>query len=104
MSKEKINDLIKEFEERSVDAESATREHWDGKEEDDIYEVDIHIWRHPGMGNSLQTISGNKISIMTATSSYLQTLLTKEVINERELVHMCNTVLEVYYASKMEGK
>ena len=104
MSKEKINDLIKEFEERSVDAESATREHWDGKEEDDIYEVDIHIWRHPGMGNSLQTISGNKLSIMTATSSYLQTLLTKEVIDERELVHMCFTVLEMRNASKMKEK
>lgn len=102
MSKEKINDLIKEFEERSVGAESATREHWDGKEEDNIYEVDIHIWRHPGMGNSLQTISGNKISIMTATSSYLQTLLTKEVISERELVHMCNAVLEMHQEKNKE--
>ena len=102
MSKEKINDLIKEFEERSMGAESGTREVWDGKEEDTVYDVDIHIWRHPGMGNSLQTISGNKLSIMTATASYLQTLLTKEVIDERELVHMCNTVLEMYYGKIKE--
>lgn len=104
MSKEKINDLIKEFEERSVDAESATREHWDGKEEDDIYEVDIHIWRHPGMGNSLQTISGNKVSVMTATASYLQTLLTKEVMTGSELILMCNTVLKMYHACKTDEK
>lgn len=104
MSKEKINDLIKEFEERSVDAESATREHWDGKEEDDIYEVDIHIWRHPGMGNSLQTISGNKVSVMTATASYLQTLLTKEVMTKSELILMCNAVLKMYHACKTEEK
>lgn len=29
---------------------------------EEIYNVDIHIWRKPGMGNSLQTIVGNKIS------------------------------------------
>lgn len=102
MSKEKINDLIKEFEERSVDAESATREHWDGKEEDTVYDVDIHIWRHPGMGNSLQTISGNKLSIMTATSSYLQTLLTKEIITEGELIWMCSSVLDMYHGKIKE--
>jgi hypothetical protein len=31
-------------------------------------------------------------------------LLTKEIINEIELVQICNAVLEMYYACKMEGK
>jgi hypothetical protein len=102
MSKEKINDLIKEFEERSVGAESGTREVWDGKEEDNVYDVDIHIWRHPGMGNSLQTISGNKLSIMTATASYLETLLRKDIMTESELIWMCSSVLDMYHGKIKE--
>lgn len=47
------------------------------------------------MGNSLQTVAGNKISIMTATMSYLETLVSKEVITMRELDYMINTVKEV---------
>ena len=46
------------------------------------------------MGNSLQTIAGNKISIMTATSSYLQTLITKGIISKQELDYMVKLVKE----------
>lgn len=80
-----INDIIKKFEEESKDAVSENRQFWEGQDEDDMYTVDIHVWRKPGMGNSLQTIAGNKISIMTATASYLQTLMDKKIVSVKEL-------------------
>ena len=46
------------------------------------------------MGNSLQTIAGNKISIMTATSSYLETLIRKGIISKQELDYMVKLVKE----------
>jgi hypothetical protein len=97
----KIDDLIKEFEEKSKDAISEHRDKWENDQEaDNIYDVDIHIWRKPGMGNSLQTISGNKLSIMTATSSYLQTLLDKDILNEEELMYMIAMVIRFHKKGK----
>lgn len=84
----KLDDLLKEFEEKSKEAVSSNRGLWDGSEDDEIYNVDIHIWRKTGMGNSLQTIAGNKVSIMTATTSYLQTLLDKDVLTVDEVKNM----------------
>lgn len=55
---------------------------------DGAYDCDIYIFRHPGMGNSKQIITGNKISIMTATSSYLHTLVRQGVIDINELESM----------------
>ena len=89
MSKTNIDDLIKEFEEKAKTAKSKYK--YD-KDTDEIYDVDIHIWRHKGMGNSLQTISGNKISIMTATCSFLTTLCIKNVITLDELKYMLKLV------------
>jgi hypothetical protein len=92
----KINDLIKEFEEKAKNAESEYEGLWNGTSHDEIYNVDIHIWRKPGMGNSLQTIVGNKISIMTATSSYLNTLLLKGVLSVDELKSMIDLVIDTH--------
>lgn len=89
MSKTNIDDLIKEFEEKAKNAQSKYKYN---KNEDKIYDVDIHIWRHKGMGNSLQTISGNKISIMTATCGFLTTLCIKNVITLDELKEMIELV------------
>ena len=89
MSKTNIDYLIKEFEEKAKTAKSKYKYN---KNEDKIYDVDIHIWRKPGMGNSLQTISGNKISIMTATCSFLTTLCIKNVITLDELKEMIELV------------
>lgn len=89
MSKNNIDDLIKEFEEKAKTAKSKYK--YD-KDTDEVYDVDIHIWRHKGMGNSLQTISGNKISIMTATCSFLTTLCIKNVITLDELKYMLKFV------------
>ena len=89
MSKTNIDDLIKEFEEKAKTAKSKYK--YD-KDTDEVYDVDIHIWRHKGMGNSLQTISGNKISIMTATCSFLTTLCIKNVITLDELKYMLKLV------------
>ena len=89
MSKTNIDDLIKEFEEKAKTAKSKYK--YD-KDADEVYDVDIHIWRHKGMGNSLQTISGNKISIITATCSFLTTLCIKNVITLDELKYMLELV------------
>lgn len=89
-----LDDILKDFEKKAKGAVSSNRPLWEGDINDEIYNVDIHIWRKPGMGNSLQTIAGNKISIMTATSSFLQTLLDKEVITMKELDEMIKMVKE----------
>ena len=89
MSKTNIDDLIKEFEEKAKTAKSKYKYN---KDTDEVYDVDIHIWRKPGMGNSLQTIVGNKISIMTATCSFLTTLCIKNVITLDELKYMLKLV------------
>ena len=89
MKKTNIDDLIKEFEEKAKTAQSKYKF---SKDKDEIYNVDIHIWRHKGMGNSLQTIVGNKISIMTATCSFLTTLCIKNVITLDELKEMIELV------------
>lgn len=90
----KLDDLLSEFEKKADKAVSSNRPLWEGDVNDDIYNVDIHIWRKPGMGNSLQTIAGNKISIMTATASYLNTLIIKGVLTKEEFDFMINMVKE----------
>ena len=96
MTKQNLDDVLKEFEEKAANAQSKFRDLWKNKEFDDIYNVDIHIWRKTGMGNSLQTIVGNKISIMTATASYLTTLLHKNVMSEQELDDMIDMIKSTY--------
>lgn len=102
MKKQNLNDVLKEFEEKATNAVSSTRKLWEEDNKyDEMYNVDIHIWRKPGMGNSIQTISGNKISIMTATSSYLETLIREEVLTFDELDEMIKLVK---YTIKMRGE
>ena len=88
MTKQNLDDVLKEFEEKANNAVSSNKKFWKDTEADNIYNVDIHIWRKPGMGNSIQTISGNKISIMTATTSYLDTLIRKEVLTFDDIDEM----------------
>ena len=95
-----LDDLIKEFEEKAKNAKS---KYEFPKDKDELYDVDIHIWRHPGMGNSLQTISGNKVSIMTATASYLNTLLLKKVITTKELDDLVKIVKESYKCTQKKN-
>ena len=102
MKKQNLDDVLKEFEEKANGAVSSTRKLWEKDSEyDEMYNVDIHIWRKPGMGNSIQTISGNKISIMTATSSYLETLIREKVLTFDELDEMIKLVK---YTIKMRGE
>ena len=54
-------------------------------EMDEVYDCDIYIFRHPGMGNSKQIITGNPVSIYTATASYLETLMRQGILNEKQL-------------------
>ena len=98
MEKQNLDDLLKEFEEKAKNAKSKYKYN---KDEDELYDVDIHIWRKPGMGNSLQTIVGNKISIMVATSSYLQTLIAKNIITEEELDYMIDLIKQT---TEMRGE
>ena len=100
MKKTNMDDLIKEFEEKAKNAKS---KYEFPKDKDELYDVNIHIWRHPGMGNSLQTISGNKVSIMTATASYLNTLLLKKVITAKELDDLVKIVKESYKCTQKKN-
>lgn len=100
MTKQNLDDVLKEFEEKANNAKSSNRKLWTDTKYDDVYNVDIHIWRKPGMGNSIQTVSGNKISIMTATSSYLDTLIRQKVLTEKELDEMIKLVK---HTTKMRG-
>ena len=88
MKKQNLDDVLKEFEEKANTAVSSNKKLWTDTEADNAYNVDIHIWRKTGMGNSIQTIVGNKISIMTATASYLDTLISKKVLTFDELDYM----------------
>lgn len=54
----------------------------------DLYECDIYIYRHKGMGNSKQIIYGNPISVIAATISYLETLLRQGIIDKKQLKEM----------------
>ena len=90
-----LDDVLKEFEEKANNAQSKFRNIWKDTKADNIYDVDIHIWRKPGMGNSIQTISGNKISIMAATTSYLDTLISKKVLTFDELDEMIKFVKQI---------
>ena len=99
--KQNLDDVLKEFEEKANNAQSKFRKLWKDTKADNIYNVDIHIWRKPGMGNSIQTITGNKISIMTATSSYLDTLIRQKVLTEKEFDEMIKLVKRTI---KMRGE
>ena len=60
-------------------------------EMNETYDCDIYIFRHPGMGNSKQIITGNPVSIYTATASYLETLMRQGIFEEamvRDMVEM----------------
>ena len=101
MTKQNLDDVLKEFEEKANNAQSKFRDLWKDTKADNMYNVDIHIWRKPGMGNSIQTITGNKISIMTATSSYLDTLIRQKVLTEKEFDEMIKLVK---HTIKMRGE
>ena len=90
--KKKLDDVLNKFEKEIKSAVSSKRNLWENTENDEIYNVDIHIWRKPGMGNSVQTIVGNEVSICVATASFLETLLRKKVISENMLDEMVKMV------------
>ena len=92
MTKQNLDDVLKEFEEKANNAVSSNKKLWTDTAADNAYNVDIHIWRKTGMGNSIQTIVGNKLSIMTATTSYLNTLISKKVLTFDELDEMIKLV------------
>ena len=90
--KKKLDDVLKNFEKEVEGAVSSERHLWENTKDDEIYNVDIHIWRKPGMGNSIQTIVGSEVSIYTATASFLATLLRKNVMSEETLDWMIDMV------------
>lgn len=90
---ENLDDILQEFEDRIKNAKSKFRDQWEkDSEKDDLYDVDIHIWRKPGMGNSIQTVVGNSPSIFAATASYLETLVRKEVFTFSQLEGMLEMI------------
>lgn len=84
----KLDDIISRFEKEVEGAKSSNRQYWEDTPDDEIYNVDIHVWRKKGMGNSLQTIQGNKISIATALTSLFRTCIDKGILTKKELAEM----------------
>lgn len=74
---------------------SPYREQWKkDKEKDEMYNVDIHVWRQTGMGNSMQTITGNRVSILAALASLFETLIREKVLDEEDLQYALDLVSE----------
>lgn len=93
IEKEKIEAAMSEFTNKIDEIFVGTTPKIEG-ELDGVYDCDIYIFRHPGMGSSKQIIMGNKVSIMTATSSYLDTLVRQGVIDIEELEGMMTLVID----------
>ena len=93
IDQEKLMEIMEEFTNKIDEIFVGTTPKIEG-ELDGVYDCDIYIFRHPGMGNSKQIISGNKISIMTATSSYLETLVRQQIITVEELEDMFSLILK----------
>lgn len=90
MNQEKIMDIINRFS-KEIDEVFIGKTPKITGEMDELYDCDIYIFRHPGMGNSKQIITGNPVSIYTATASYLETLMRQGFLDEnmlRELVEL----------------
>lgn len=90
MDQEKIMDIINRFS-KEIDEVFIGKTPKITGEMDQMYDCDIYIFRHPGMGNSKQIITGNPVSIYTATASYLETLMIQGFLDEnmlRELVEL----------------
>lgn len=78
--KKSLDDVLKKANKELENAVSSSRHDWEGTTADDVYDVKIHIWRKPGMGNSIQTIIGNQLSILTATNSFFSNVIDSEYI------------------------
>lgn len=93
VDKERLNEIMSDFTNKIDEVFIGQTSKIEG-DMNDLYDCDIYIFRHPGMGNSKQIISGNKISIMTATSSYLDTLVRQQIITVEELEDMFSLILK----------
>lgn len=83
---DKIVALMNEFSANVDEVFIGKTPKWEDEKKDKMYNVDIYIFRHPGMGNSKQIIMAeNTISIMTATESYLVNLLQSKICDEKLL-------------------
>lgn len=89
MNQEKIMDIINRFS-KEIDEVFIGKTPKITGEMDGMYDCDIYIFRHPGMGNSKQVITGNPVSIYTATASYLETLLRQGFLDEKMLQELVN--------------
>ena len=89
---EKIEKLINKFQDKveKIYEPKTTKDEFG--ELDDIYDAALFMWRRPGMGNSIQIICGDKVSILTLTAGYLTTLINKGIVDIDELEHLIGLV------------
>lgn len=65
---------------------------WEG-EADKIYNCDIYMFRHPGMGNSKQiVVADNNLAVLTITASYLEMLVRQGICDVKGLQKMVDMV------------
>lgn len=92
MNEEKITKALENFR-KEIDKIYIPKTEKLPSDMDSVYDCDIYIWRHPGMGNSMQIITGNSISIFTATASYLESLLRQNLLDEKQLLELVKMVI-----------
>ena len=79
--------IIKEFEEKSKNAVSSNRPGWEGTDSDELYSVDIHIWRKPGKVSRIRWSFGLALlpiigySIITVFCAFTHPLFTSAEYN-----------------------
>lgn len=101
----KIEELIKDFEEAvTKEITLETTDYSKDKVFNSLYDVSIHIWRKPGMGNSVQIMTGNKLSVMTAIASMLEQAIAQNIMDERELLNVVKMVLNKEYMNYEENE
>ena len=87
-----VEEVLKEFEKEVNGAVSANRNLWEGTEQDNIYSVDIHIWRKPGMGTGKVPIFDNFNITKQIKSGFGKTVNYKHgaylIIEHTEAMHV----------------
>lgn len=105
-SKEEINEKMKELRKIALKNRPKTFEGFDlskDKNIDALYDAEIYLCREPGMRSSIQVITShiedrdcNIVSILTLTSSFLETLLHQNIVTPTVLEDLVDNVINNY--------
>ena len=109
-SKEEIEDKMKELRKIALKNRPKTFDGYDlskDKTIDSMYDAEIYLCREPGMRSSIQVITShvdnkdyNMVSVLTLTSSFLETLLHQGIVTPTVLEDLVDNVISNYRKNK----